>query len=839
MANTNDVFVSYRRKNIEFVKKLVLALEKENKQLWIDWDDIPPGVASFNQEIERGIEGAHTFLVVLSPDYLESEYCIAEMNHAIDLNKRIVPIVYQEFDVQQLPNVVQQINWVYFIPHAGQTNDFATAMGHVIRAIEADYDHIREHTLLLQRANDWKQANRNNGFLLRGAALNNAETWLTSASAKNPEPTSLHTEFILTSRQAQARRQRSLLAGTSLLLAIAVIALVIAVQQFFVATRRADENLSLLIANDAVNANNLGDSLTAISRAYFANTMLDNPPNPVQSALQQVALQPAPRFIVDIPIPNSYTLPLPLAIGDQVNINDEVYLVQDSATDLSIYNASDDTRIQFELFDLESRDDNLIHPDVMANINNILVNVFSVFGVGYDLSPDGTQVAIGSEGSGGLVIWRNEASAPIIETKFDHDLLIDNVQFSADGRILVSKASEQQNVNFGRSDVEYFIWDTSTWQVIQRVTQFDNTYELNAISEDGRYLIFAQYDNPRIVIWDTQDGAAVWQLDIFDFVQDLAFTSESQDLIMSSVFTRRMAPPNNLTVINPDTGQIINDYVGLNLNNIVGLPILLSNSADTVRLIADDGTIGTLNLLTGDISSLGNLDIFWINGLSENGRFVAEENFEPSELVIYDLETLSESGRIPLDGSARSVSISDDGQYVAYTVENADATFAQLHIYDFEADEIIQTITNVTASFVVRAHLFGEDGIFVYQDRDNLFHMLDVTTGESIQQLTSFLEPVNDMAYTASANKLAVAGQNGSIMVWDTNTGAVTFQTDNVGNLAVIAITDDGSALATADESGHIQYWRLFDIDEALAWVEANRTILPLSATDRNRYGLD
>ncbi len=839
MATTNDVFVSYRRKNIEFVKKIVIALEKQDKQLWVDWDDIPPGVASFSKEIERGIEGAHTFLVVLSPDYLESQYCIAELQYAIDLNKRILPIVYQAFDVEKLPRLVQQINWVYFIPHAGQRNDFDTAIAHLTRAIEADYDHIREHTLLLQRATDWKQANRNNGFLLRGAALSNAENWLAAASSKTPKPSSLHTEFILTSRQAQARRQRSLLAGTSVLLAIAVIALVIAVQQFFLATRRADENLSLLIANDAISANNAGDSLTAISRAYYANTMLDNPPNPVQSALQQVGLQPAPRFTVDVPLSDTYSLPLPMQVNTRVTINDDLYLIQDTDTALSIRDNSDGIETEFEIITLESRDDSLIHPDVLAEIGEVILRSFIIYGIGYDVSPDGTLVAMGSEATRGLLIWSNEASAPILETKLDHTLLIDNVQFSADGNTLVSKASEQQDVNFGRSDVEYFIWDTDTWRVKQRITAFDNSYELNAISADGRYLIFSQYGNNRITIWDTQDGAAIWQINISDFVQELAFTSGTQDLIVSSVLTRRMAPPDNLSLINPSTGQTMNEYIGLEGSNIIGLPILLSDIADTVRTIADDGTISTLNLVTGDTNILGNLDIFWVLGASENGRFVADESFEPSELVIYDLETVSEVGRIPLDGFIRSISINPDGRYVAYTVENADTINAQLHIYDLQANTIIHTFDNVTTSFVVRAHLFGENGIFVYQDRNNIFHMLDVSTGEVVQQLTGFLEQANDMAYTSSANKLAVAGVNGSVMVWDTTTGAVVFQVDDVGNLAVIAMTDDGRGLATANEGGNIQYWRLFDIAETLAWVEDNRTILPLSLADRNRYGLD
>ncbi|WP_421657227.1 toll/interleukin-1 receptor domain-containing protein [Leptothermofonsia sp. ETS-13] len=37
-----DVFISYSRKDKDFVKTLHTALANHNREAWVDWQDIPP-----------------------------------------------------------------------------------------------------------------------------------------------------------------------------------------------------------------------------------------------------------------------------------------------------------------------------------------------------------------------------------------------------------------------------------------------------------------------------------------------------------------------------------------------------------------------------------------------------------------------------------------------------------------------------------------------------------------------------------------------------------------------------------------------------------------------------
>src|SRR5215831_9733800 len=130
----SDIFISYRRSDVEFTKRFCKALQDTGRELWVDWEDILPGIEGFTDEIQRGIEGANAFICILSPSYLESEYCLMELKQALNLKKRIIPVVLTKFDPLPPPDGIGQINWVYFTPHAGQENSFELALPKVIEA---------------------------------------------------------------------------------------------------------------------------------------------------------------------------------------------------------------------------------------------------------------------------------------------------------------------------------------------------------------------------------------------------------------------------------------------------------------------------------------------------------------------------------------------------------------------------------------------------------------------------------------------------------------------------------------------------------------------------------
>ncbi len=89
---------------------------------------------------------------------------------------------------------------------------------------------MRDHTRLQVRALEWDEHDRDRSFVLRGRDLSEAERWLSQVDErKDPQPTVLHTEYILASRRAATRGQRiwtgALAAGLIVALALAAFAL--------------------------------------------------------------------------------------------------------------------------------------------------------------------------------------------------------------------------------------------------------------------------------------------------------------------------------------------------------------------------------------------------------------------------------------------------------------------------------------------------------------------------------------------------------------------------------------------------------------------------------------
>lgn len=159
-SDRSDVFISYRRVDKTFVQQLDQAIKETGREVWVDWEDIPPGSTDFNEDIMRGIEGADTFIAVLSPEYLKSPYTLSELDHAAKLHKRLVPLVLEKFDSDpdiNVPSSISHINWVYFTPHVGEENTFDDAFPRLVQALEVDVDHVRLHTRYLMRARMGRQ----------------------------------------------------------------------------------------------------------------------------------------------------------------------------------------------------------------------------------------------------------------------------------------------------------------------------------------------------------------------------------------------------------------------------------------------------------------------------------------------------------------------------------------------------------------------------------------------------------------------------------------------------------------------------------------------------------
>ncbi len=219
-----DVFISYGRADSKaFASKLNQRLTAQGLNVWFDQDDIPFAV-DYQEQINSGIEKTHNFVFVIAPHSVNSQYCLKEINQAIQYNKRIIPILHveqinqetwqsrnphktiddwREYQAKGLdssfPNMHQtigKINWIYCRENI---DNFEASFNGLINTLSRHQDYVNKHTQLLGQALDWLRNQKQTNYLLIGRERQEAEKWLKHRFADEQQPclpTDLHCEFI-------------------------------------------------------------------------------------------------------------------------------------------------------------------------------------------------------------------------------------------------------------------------------------------------------------------------------------------------------------------------------------------------------------------------------------------------------------------------------------------------------------------------------------------------------------------------------------------------------------------------------------------------------------------
>lgn len=87
-------FISYSRKDQDFVLKLVQDLKSAGIQVWQDQKDVPPGTI-WDDLTQKALEKSAGLIAVFSPDSVSSKNVKDELGYAADHKKLIVPLIYK------------------------------------------------------------------------------------------------------------------------------------------------------------------------------------------------------------------------------------------------------------------------------------------------------------------------------------------------------------------------------------------------------------------------------------------------------------------------------------------------------------------------------------------------------------------------------------------------------------------------------------------------------------------------------------------------------------------------------------------------------------------------
>lgn len=124
-----SIYISYSRRDKDFAQRLTHDLEALGHQVWID-TKLESG-ESWRNASQEAIEQSDIFIVLISPASKESKWIMTEIDYALLLKKRLVPLLIADTDIPLILTGIQ------YIDARNYSSDVLQQLSYVIPAVEA------------------------------------------------------------------------------------------------------------------------------------------------------------------------------------------------------------------------------------------------------------------------------------------------------------------------------------------------------------------------------------------------------------------------------------------------------------------------------------------------------------------------------------------------------------------------------------------------------------------------------------------------------------------------------------------------------------------------------
>jgi WD40 repeat protein len=795
-----EIFISYSRRNTEFVQRFLKALNDNgysSDDIWVDWEDIPAS-SKWEDEIRKGVEKTNSVIFILSPDWAASRECEKELEIAAEYNKRLFPIVWQNVDPNTIRPELASLNWIFF----RETDNFDEALQKLFAALKTDLGWVSQHTELLSRANEWNTKGRDNGYLLRGSELQSAETWLTQASEnKQPRPTPLQSEFIYASRQDDVRRQRQKLIGVSVAMVVSIVLAIFAVISGVEALQQSQKALASQLAAQSSGLVNTQPDLAlllSLESNYIGDELGQSDASWLGSLI--TSLNSSPKL-------GTYLR----AHTDAVRA---VSFSPDGHWLATAGNAMDNVGTVV-LWDMKSNANPISYQEFAGGTQRFLAVAFS---------PDSQRfVAAGDEST--IFVWDPQKCCdPIAQWPVN-----DKVRAMAFAK---TNGSEYVAIATG-SKVTF--WDISNGKqddslTLQIPTEDKNVRLLSLAVSPTNSAIAVGSDDGNVTVWDlrthemkfhacsygdpqTNDRSVCVESGNGDTdIRGIAFTTDGKMLITGSSDHRAWlwdAETGELLAQSPDSNE------GGHLNTISGVAV--NPQTGSVATVSWDNTVHIWNLVKTDtwsferVSTLaGHSNSIWTAAYSPDGKSLATGSSDTT-VILWKMDQLNQIGTplAKMDGEVWALATSSDGKQFA-----AGDEAGNIRIWDFDGQTLKESKSFKHPGGVLSVAYSHDNKWLASAGYDQTIRVWDVQTGQEAWHIdNAHSDQIWSLMFSPDDKWLASASFDTTAKLWDTTTHQQVGKTMQ-HNQGVYALTfnEDGTKLFVAGYESDIYAWDLTNV---------------------------
>lgn len=766
-----NVFISYSRRNKEFVQELYGALEATGREVWVDWENIPVAV-DWWQEIQLGIELADTFVFVLSPDSVASKVCGQEIEEALRHNKRLVPVVCQDVQPDQVHPELARLNWIFLRPQ----DNFQRGIKRLLEALDQDLDYVRTHTRILVRALEWDRNDRDSSYLLRGADLERAHHYLAQGKDQEPRPTALHHQYVIASAEAEAAvrdaelaRQKAILAGQQRWLQLVTAASILAVAMGITSwglsrqSQRAQklaEQAQLKALNQSAEALFLSDQrfealLAATQAGQVFQTLAPDQQTPDLKAQVLSALQQTLFWVQERNRLEGHT--------------GTVWQVAFSPDGQQLASVSADGNIR--LWGLDGTE-----LDILECNGNPLLDV--------DFSPDGEQiVAVDSDGS--LHLWGSDGTFQ--KTWQAHNQPTRAVDFSPDSQY-VATASEDATVKVWNLDGELVTnlnGDLGGFQALL----WTAAGQIIAGDEQGSIYLWDASGQPIATL--AHQNSAVTALDISPDGQTLVSIGVDRQVNLYNLASRQL-----IRTFEAHEGPIYNVRFAPD-----GQQLITVGDDKVVRLWQLDGTSAA--------SLVGHTGLVAALAISPSGNMIATSGGDRA-VRLWDLQRDNLHVLLGHKGPVNTVAIAPDSNLVASggvdsTIRLWNKEGQPIKALSVHTDSVNALAFDPTGQLLASAS--SDSTVRVWQNFD--------TDNPTSTVLAGHVGRVNGVAFHPDGATIASVGEDHTLRIWRTDGTLVHTLNAHRDGAFGVAFSPDGQSLVTTGWDYLVRLWPVNELDNA------------------------
>ncbi len=106
----SHIFFCYSRADGEFALKLAKDLRQAGANIWLDQLDVPAGEC-WDMVTEEALINSDRLLAILSPTAVQSQNVRDELHYALEENKKIVPVLFQQCPI---PYSIRRFQYIDF-----------------------------------------------------------------------------------------------------------------------------------------------------------------------------------------------------------------------------------------------------------------------------------------------------------------------------------------------------------------------------------------------------------------------------------------------------------------------------------------------------------------------------------------------------------------------------------------------------------------------------------------------------------------------------------------------------------------------------------------------------